>query len=337
MRGQRDLNARQKAAALLVALGPETSGEILKHLGNNEDIEALTLEVANLGKLSHETTEEILEEFYHMIQANKYISSGGVQYARSLLSKALGAEKAEEILQRLSESLVALPFEFIRQADPTQVLNFIQAEHPQTIALILAYMKPQQAATVLSGLPHDMQTDVATRVAMMDRTNPAVLREVEKVLERKFSAVMSQDFTNAGGVKAVVEVLNRVDRGTERTILESLEEHNPDLADEIKKLMFVFEDITILDDRSIQRVMREVDSKELALALKGANEEVKSRIFKNMSERMGKMIRDELDYMGPVRVRDVEEVQQKIVATIRTLEERGEIIISRGGGDELLS
>ncbi len=337
MRSPRELTARQKAAALLITLGPEVSGDILKHLGNSEDIEALTLEVANLGKLSHETTEEILEEFYHMIQANRYISSGGVQYARALLARALGAERAEEILQRLSESLVALPFEFIRQADPTQVLNFIQAEHPQTIALILAYMKPQQAAVVLSGLPGDLQTDVATRIAQMDRTNPAVLREVEKVLERKFSAVMSQDFTNAGGVKAVVEVLNRVDRGTERTILESLEEHNPDLADEIKKLMFVFEDIVILDDRSIQRVLREIDSKELALALKGANEEVKSRIFKNMSERMGKMIRDELDYMGPVRVRDVEEVQQKIVASIRTLEERGEIVISRGGGDELLS
>ena len=337
MRSQRELTARQKAAALLITLGPEVSGDILKHLGTSEDIEALTLEVANLGKLSHETTEEILEEFYHMIQANRYISSGGVQYARALLARALGAERAEEILQRLSESLVALPFEFIRQADPTQVLNFIQAEHPQTIALILAYMKPQQAAVVLSGLPGDLQTDVATRIAQMDRTNPAVLREVEKVLERKFSAVMSQDFTNAGGVKAVVEVLNRVDRGTERTILESLEEHNPDLADEIKKLMFVFEDIVILDDRSIQRVLREIDSKELALALKGANEEVKSRIFKNMSERMGKMIRDELDYMGPVRVRDVEEVQQKIVASIRTLEERGEIVISRGGGDELLS
>ncbi len=337
MRSPRELTARQKAAALLITLGPEVSGDILKHLGTNDDIEALTLEVANLGKLSHETTEEILEEFYHMIQANRYISSGGVQYARALLARALGADKAEEILQRLSESLVALPFEFIRQADPTQVLNFIQAEHPQTIALILAYMKPQQAAVVLSGLPGDLQTDVATRIAQMDRTNPAVLREVEKVLERKFSAVMSQDFTNAGGVKAVVEVLNRVDRGTERTILESLEEHNPDLADEIKKLMFVFEDIVILDDRSIQRVLREIDSKELALALKGANEEVKSRIFKNMSERMGKMIRDELDYMGPVRVRDVEEVQQKIVASIRTLEERGEIVVSRGGGDELLS
>lgn len=337
MARQQHLSGKQKAAALLVALGPETSSQILKYLGNNEDIEALTLEVANLGKLPPEDTEEILEEFYHVLQANQYISTGGVGYARELLTKALGAERAEEILYRLSESLTALPFEFIRQADPMQILNFIQNEHPQTIALILAYMKPEQAALVVSGLPSDLQTDVATRIAQMDRTTPAVLREVEKVLERKFSAVMSQDFTNAGGIKALVSMLNSVDRGTEKTILESLEEQNPDLAEEIKKLMFVFEDIVILDDRSIQRILREVDTKELSLALKGSNEEVRTKVFKNMSERMGKIVRDELDFMGPVRVRDVEEVQQKIVSIIRALEERGEIIVSRGGGDELLS
>lgn len=331
------LSGKQKAAALLVALGPETASVLLKYLGSNEDIEMLTLEVANLGKLPPETTEEILEEFYHVLQANQYISTGGVQYARELLTKALGADKAEEILHRLSESLTALPFEFIRQADPMQILNFIQNEHPQTIALILAYMRAEQAALVVSGLPSELQTDVATRIAQMDRTTPAVLREVEKVLERKFSAVMSQDFTNAGGIKALVAMLNSVDRGTEKTILESLEEQNPDLAEEIKKLMFVFEDIVILDDRSIQRVLREVDTKELALALKGSNEEVRAKVFKNMSERMGKIVRDELDYMGPVRVRDVEEVQQKIVSIIRSLEERGEIIVARGGGDELLS
>ncbi|MNX80969.1 Flagellar motor switch protein FliG [compost metagenome] len=337
MARQQHLTGKQKAAALLVALGPETSSQILKYLGNNEDIEALTLEVANLGKLPPEDTEDILEEFYHVLQANQYISTGGVGYARELLTKALGPERAEEILHRLSESLTALPFEFIRQADPMQILNFIQNEHPQTIALILAYMKPEQAALVVSGLPSDLQTDVATRIAQMDRTTPAVLREVEKVLERKFSAVMSQDFTNAGGIKALVSMLNSVDRGTEKTILESLEEQNPDLAEEIKKLMFVFEDIVILDDRSIQRILREVDTKELSLALKGSNEEVRAKVFKNMSERMGKIVRDELDFMGPVRVRDVEEVQQKIVSIIRALEERGEIIVSRGGGDELLS
>ncbi len=335
-RDKRQLSGRQKAAALLVALGPDTASTILKSLGNPEDIEALTLEVANLGKMAPETTEQILDEFYHLIQANSYINTGGVAYARELLTKALGAERASEILNKLSESLTALPFEFIRQADPTQVLNFIQNEHPQTIALILSYIKPEQAAMVISGLPSELQTEVATRIAQMDRTTPAVLREVEKVLERKFSAVMSQDFTNAGGTKALVAMLNSVDRSTEKTILESLEEQNPDLAEEIKKLMFVFEDIVLLDDRSIQRVLREVDTKELALALKGSNEEVKVKVFKNMSERMGKIVKDELDFMGPVRVRDVEEIQQKIVSIIRALEERGEIIVARGGGDELM-
>jgi flagellar motor switch protein FliG len=332
----KNLSGKQKAAALLVALGPDTASMILKALGDTEEVETLTLEIANLGKLSNEASEELLEEFYHTLQANQYISTGGVNFARELLSKALGPDKAEEILQRLSDSLTTLPFEFIRQADASQILNFIQNEHPQTIALILAYMKAEQAAMVISGLPSDLQTEVATRIAQMDRTTPAVLREVEKVLERKFSAVMNQDFTNAGGLKALVDVLNRVDRGTEKTILESLEEQNPDLAEEIKKLMFVFEDIVVLDDRSIQRILRDVDTKELAIALKGSNDDVRTRIFKNMSERMGKIVRDEIEFMGPVRVRDVEEVQQKIVATIRSLEEKGEIIVSRGTGDELV-
>lgn len=331
------LSGKKKAAALLVALGGDTASAILKSIGSGEDIETLTLEIASLGKMTPEDTERILEEFYHTLQANQYINTGGVQYARELLTKALGRDQADEILHRLSDSLTALPFEFIRQADSMQILNFIQNEHPQTIALILAYMKPEQAAMVISGLPSELQTDVATRIAQMDRTTPAVLREVEKVLERKFSAIMTQDFTNAGGIKALVSMLNSVDRGTEKTILESLEEQNPDLAEEIKKLMFVFEDIIILDDRSIQRVLREVDTKELSLALKGSNDEVRLKVFKNMSERMSKIVQDELDFMGPVRVRDVEEVQQKIVSIIRALEERGEIIVSRGGGDELLS
>lgn len=337
MRNKIELNGRKKAAALMVALGPDVSADILRNLGSPEEIEQLTLEIANLGKIPADTTEELLEEFYHVLQANKYITQGGLPYAKNLLNKALGQEKADEMLSKLASSLTSMPFEFIRQADATQILNFIQAEHPQTIALILSYLRPGQAALVLSGLPADIQTEVATRIAEMDRTTPAVLKEVERVLERKFASVASQDFSAAGGVKAVVEVLNRVDRGTERTIIESLEEMNPDLAEEIKKLMFVFEDIILLDDRSIQRILRDVDGKELAMALKGANEEVRGRIFKNMSERMGKMIRDELEYMGPVRVRDVEEVQQKVVAHIRALEERGEIVISRGGGDELLS
>lgn len=336
MRDIRSLSGKEKVAALLVALGPDTASAILKGMESNEDIESITLAIANLGKLEAETSEAILEEFYFMIQANEYITTGGISYARELLAKALGADKAEQILNRLADSLTTMPFEFIRQADPMQLVNFIQNEHPQTIALILAYMRPQQAALVISGLDPDMQIDVATRIAQMDRTNPAVLREVEKVLEKKFSAVMSQDFTNTGGIQALVDVLNHVDRSTEKTIMESLEEQNPDLSEEIKKLMFVFEDIVLLDDRSIQRVLREVENKDLALALKGANEDVRTRIFKNMSERMANMVRDELAYLGPVRVRDIEEVQQKIVGIIRTLEERAEIIISRGGADEVI-
>lgn len=336
MRDIHSLSGKEKVAALLVALGPDTASSILKGLESNEDIESITLAVANLGKLAPDTSEAILEEFYFMIQANEYITTGGIGYARELLAKALGVDRAEQILNRLADSLTTMPFEFIRQADPMQLVNFIQNEHPQTIALILAYMRPPQAALVISGLDPDMQIDVATRIAQMDRTNPAVLREVEKVLEKKFSAVMSQDFTNTGGIQALVDVLNHVDRSTEKTIMESLEEQNPDLSEEIKKLMFVFEDIVLLDDRSIQRVLREVENKDLALALKGANEDVRNRIFKNMSERMANMVRDELAYLGPVRVRDIEEIQQKIVGIIRTLEERAEIIISRGGADEVI-
>lgn len=332
----RNLSGKEKVAALLVALGPDAASSILKSIDDNEEIESITLAIANLGTLTPDTSEAVLEEFYYMLQANEYITSGGIGYARELLAKALGPEKAESILHRLADSLTTMPFEFIRQADPTQLLNFIQSEHPQTIALILAYMRPQQSALILSGLDSDLQIDVATRIAQMDRTNPAVLREVEKVLEKKFSAVMAQDFTNTGGIPALVEMLNNVDRGTEKTIIESLEEQNPDLAEEIKKLMFVFEDIVLLDDRSIQRVLRDIETKDLALALKGANDDVKNRIYKNLSERMGAMVKDELAYLGPVRVRDIEEIQQKIVSIIRGLEERGEIIISRGGSDEVV-
>jgi flagellar motor switch protein FliG len=328
------LTGREKAAVLLVTLGYDVASEILKAFGDQDDLEQLTMEIANMGKIEPATTKAVIEEFYELYQASTFIANGGVEYARELLSKALGPEKAAEILGRLSDSLATMPFEFLRRSDPAQLLNFIQNEHPQTIALICAYLKPEQAALVIGGLNPDFQADVAARIALMDRTSPAIIREVEKILERKFSAIVTQDYFNAGGVKSLVEVLNRADRSTEKTILESLEEQNPDLAEEIKKLMFVFEDIVLLDDRSMQRVLRELDTKELSLALKAANEDVKSKVFKNVSERMGNMIKDELEYMGPVRLRDIEEVQQKIVAQIRKLEEMGEIIISRGGGQD---
>lgn len=330
------LSGREKSAILMISLGQDVSSEILKAIGDQDDVEQLAMEIANLGRIEPDVTRAVIEEFYDLYQASMFINNGGVDYARELLSKALGPDKAAEILGRLSDSLATMPFEFLRRIDPSQLLNFIQNEHPQTIALILAYLKPEQAALVIGGLNPEVQSDVAARIAMMDRTSPAIIREVEKILERKFSTVVTQDFFNAGGIKSLVEVLNRADRSTEKTIIDSLEEHNPDLAEEIKKLMFVFEDIVLLDDRSIQRVLKEADSRELALALKGANEEVRVKVFKNMSERMSSIIKDELEFMGPVRLRDIEEVQQKIVAQIRKLEEMGEIIITRGGQDELV-
>jgi flagellar motor switch protein FliG len=330
------LTGREKAAVLMITLGHDVSSEILKSIGDQDDLEQLAMEIANMGKIEPDVTRAVIEEFYDLYQASMYINNGGVEYARELLSKALGPDKAAEILSRLSDSLATMPFEFLRRIDPNQLLNFIQNEHPQTIALICAYLKPEQAAMIIGGLNPEAQADVAARIALMDRTSPAIIREVEKILERKFSAVVTQDYFNAGGIKSLVEVLNRADRSTEKTIIEALEEQNPDLAEEVKKLMFVFEDIVMLDDRSIQRVLKEVDTKDLSYALKAANDEVKTKIFKNMSERMAGIVKDELDYMGPVRLRDIEEVQQKIVAQIRKLEEMGEIVIGRGGQDELV-
>jgi len=241
-----------------------------------------------------------------------------------------------DIINRLTTSLQVRPFDFLRKTDPSQLLNFIQNEHPQTIALIMAYLDPDQAATVLGALAPEAQADVARRIAVMDRTSPDIIREVERVLERKLSALVTQDFTTAGGVKAIVEVLNRVDRTTEKSIIETLEVDNPELAEEIKRLMFVFEDIVQLDDRSLQMVLREVDQKDLSLALKATPAEVSEKVYKNMSKRAADMLREEIEFMGPVKIRDVEEAQQKIVNVIRALEDKGEIVVARGKGDEMI-
>ncbi len=271
-----------------------------------------------------------------MCLAQQYIAEGGIGYAKDLLEKALGAEKAREVIGKLTASLQVRPFEFIRKAEASQLLTFIQDEHPQTIALILSYLPSAQAAAIIGALAPDKQADVAKRIAQMDRTSPDVLKEVERVLERKLSALVNQDYTIAGGVDAIVEILNTVDRGTEKHIMENLEIEEPELADEIRKKMFVFEDILTLDDRSIQRVLREVDNNELAVALKSSTEEVQTAIFNNLSKRLVTMIREDMDFMGPVRMKDVEEAQQKIVNVIRKLEDSGEIVISRGGGDEIV-
>ena len=330
-----EYNGVQKAAILLIALGPEKSAAIFKHLKEDE-IEELTLEIANTRSISPQVKEDVLNEFYQVCLAQQYIAEGGISYAKELLDKALGGEKAQEVISKLTASLQVRPFEFVRKTDPSQVLNFIQDEHPQTIAMILSYLTPTQAAMIMSALTPEVQADVAKRIATMDRTSPDVIKEVERVLERKLSSLINQDYTIVGGVDAIVGILNTVDRSTEKHIMESLEIEEPELADEIRKKMFVFEDIMLLDDRAIQRVLRDVDNNDLSVALKGANEEVQNTIFKNLSKRLAAMIKEDMEFMGPVRMKDVEEAQQKIVGIIRKLEDSAEIVISRGGGDEIV-
>ena len=319
----------------MIALGPERSSSVFKHLKEDE-IEELTLEIANTRSITPQIKEEVINEFYEICLAQQYIAEGGIGYAKEVLEKSLGAEKAMDVIGKLTASLQVKPFEFVRKTDASQLLNFIQDEHPQTIALILSYLPAGQAAMIISALPPERQSDVAKRIAMMDRTSPDVIKEVEKVLESKLSSLVNQDYTIIGGVDAVVDILNTVDRGTEKHIMETLEIEEPELADEIRKKMFVFEDILLLDDRAIQRVLRDVDNNDLALALKGANEQVQTAIFNNMSKRLAVMIKEDMEFMGPVRMKDVEEAQQKIVNIIRKLEDSAEIVISRGGGDEIV-
>jgi len=329
------LSGKEKAAILLIALGPEKSAQIFSQL-NDEEIEELTLEIANMRKISPEEKDAILEEFYQICLAQDFISEGGINYAKDVLEKALGSQKALEVINKLTASLQVRPFDFVRKAEANQVLNFIQNEHPQTLALILSYLTANQAASILSALPQEKQANVAMRIATMESTSPEIIKEVEMVLERKLSAMVTQDYTQAGGIQAIVDILNAVDRGTEKFIMETLEIQEAELAEEIRKRMFVFEDIMTLDSVSIQRFIREIDNHDLAVALKGSTEEVRDIVFANMSKRMGEMLKEDMDFMGPVRLRDVEEAQQKIVNVIRKLEEAGEIIISRGGGDEII-
>ena len=330
-----DLNGTRKAAILLIALGPEKAATIFKHLKEDE-IEELTLEIANTRSVSPQVKDNVLNEFYQVCLAQQYIAEGGINYAKELLEKALGSEKAQGVISKLTASLQVRPFEFVRKTDPSQLLNFIQDEHPQTIAMILSYLTAAQSALVLGALPPEKQADVAKRIAMMDRTSPDVIKEVERVLERKLASLANQDYTIIGGIDSIVSILNSVDRSTEKHIMESLEIDEPELADEIRKKMFVFEDILLLDDRAVQRVLREVENADLELALKSTTEEVQNVIFKNLSKRLAAMIKEDMEFMGPVRMKDVEEAQQKIVAVIRRLEETAEIVISRGGGDDIV-
>jgi flagellar motor switch protein FliG len=334
-KGGKEYTGRQKAAIFLVTIGSEISAEIFKYLREDE-IETLTFEIARLETIDSEQKDIILQEFQELMMANQFISTGGIDYARELLEKSLGSQKAIDIINRLTSSLQVRPFDFIRRTDPAHLLNFIQQEHPQTIALILAYLEPNKASVILQNLPHELQSEVARRIATMDRTSPEVLREVERVLEKKLSTLSSEDYTTAGGVENIVEILNLVDRASEKQIIEALEDEDPELAEEIKKRMFVFEDIVMLDDRAIQKVLREVDSQELAKALKSVDTEVQDKIFKNMSKRAATMLKEDMEYMGPVRLKDVEEAQQKIVSIIRHLEDTGEIVVARSGEDEMV-
>ena len=329
------LTGRQRAAIFLITIGSEVASEIFKHL-RDEEVEMLIFEMARLDKVTPEEKEFVLNEFNDLMMAQGFITAGGIDYAREVLERALGTQKAIDVISRLTSSLQTRPFDFIRRTDPQHLLNFIQNEHPQTIALILCYLEAQKAAMILSSLPHQIQADVAKRIAIMERVSPEVLREIERVLERKLSTLASEEYAATGGIDAVAEVLNLADRGTEKTIIEALEEDDPELAEQIKKKMFVFEDVVLLDDRAIQRVLREVDNQELAKALKSIDAEVQEKILKNMSRRAASLLREDMDFMGPVRLKDVEDCQQKIVNVIRKLEDAGEIIVARGGEEDLI-
>ena len=328
-----NLTGRQKAAILIISIGVESASQIFKNL-KDKDIEKLSIEVANMRDVPSSVMEAVVEEFYQMVMAQEFISQGGIEYAKVLLEKALGPRKAHEIVSKVESAIHVSGFKLLKEVDPNQLLNFIQHEHPQTISLILANLESDQTAQIISELPPEVQSEVAYRIATMGKISPDLLSDIEGILESQVETVFGQDLSAAGGAKSVAQILNLAGRSTEKTILGDLEKRNPELATEIKNLMFVFEDIVLLDDRSIQRVLREVDTKELSLALKVATDEVKDSIFRNMSERAAGLIKEELEFMGPVRLKDVEESQMKIVEVIRSLEEEGEIVISGRGGEE---
>ncbi len=328
------LAGRQKAALFCINVGPDLSAHILKHL-SDEEIELLIVEVARAGKVTAETRDDVLQEFIEMTTAHRYIRSGGIDYAREILAKALGEERATEILKRLSTALRKRPFDSLRTYDPIQLASFLQNEHPQTVAVILAHLAPDQAAVILADMPPERQADIIRRVATLDPTMPEMLREAEGVLERKLSAASTKESSAAGGIPWVVDVLNRVDRSTERSIMGQLEEWDAELAQEISQRMFLFEDIVQLDDFTVQQILRRLDlTRDLPLALKAAKDEVWQKILSNVSKRNADAIREAVELLGPVRIRDVEEAQARIVATIRDMEARGEIQIVRGGAED---
>ena len=328
-----DLLPRQKAAILMVLLGREYSSKVYKCL-SQEEIEQLTLAITNLDRIDSELSDRVLEEFHDITLAQKYVTEGGIEYARDVLVAAVGAEQADALLSRLTASLQVRPFDFVRRADSAQVFNFIQNEHPQTIALVLSYLDTNRAALILGSLPRDMQAQVIKRIAKMGIVSPDYIREAERVLERKFGNVGYTANVAVGGLDTIVDILNSVDRGTETFILSSIEQEDPDLAEEIHNKLFVFEDLIKLTDLSLQKVLKEVDNDVLTIALKNASEQINAKIFKNISKRLQETIDENMKFMGPVRVRDVEAAQQKIVNVVRRLEDAGVIDVARGGRED---
>lgn len=332
----KQLSGLRKIAVFLLALGPNMSAGILKHF-NESEIEKISMEIANTTRVERGQLDQILDEFLVIHEAQQYMVNGGYDYAKEILERTLGPQKASELMKKLKDSSKVKPFTFVRNADAKQLVNMISQEHPQTIAFILSYLDSDQAAMVLSELPQENQSDIARRIALMERTSPQIIKGVESVMKERLSTIFQQDFTTAGGVGTVVDILNNVDRGTEKLILEELEKEDAELAETIRQQMFIFEDVVNLDDSSIQRIIRDLDNNDIAMALKGASDEVKSRIFKNISKRAGEILKENMEFMGPVRLREVEESQQRVVAVIRRLDESGEIIISRGGDDAIIA
>ncbi|MBN4049296.1 flagellar motor switch protein FliG [Clostridium estertheticum] len=330
------LTGIQKAAILFITLGPDASSGIIKKLPE-KDIQKITYEIANIVSVKSDQRQAILDEFMEMNKAKDFLLEGGVDYARNILSKALGSQRAKEILDKVMEETQQYrPFSIARKADAHQLLNVISNEHPQTIALIMCYMQPDKAAQIMAALPLDLQSEVSYRIATMSNISPMVVKEIEKVLNGKLSSVIRTDSAVVGGIESLVDILNQVDRTTEKNITEGLEREDAELAEKIKESMFVFEDIITLDDVSIQRILREIDTKDLSLALKGCSEEVANSIFKNQSKRASASLKEDMEFLGPVRLMDVEKAQQKIVGILRRLDEAGEIVLSRGGEDAII-
>lgn len=330
------LTGVQKAAILFITLGPEASSHIIKKLPERE-IQKITFEIANMSAVKPEQRREILDEFIGMNKAKDFLIEGGLEYARTLLGKALGIDRAQEILEKVTEATQQFrPFSIARKADAHQLLNVISNEHPQTIALILCYLQADKSAQIMSALPEDLQTEVAYRIATMSNTSPMVVKEIEKILDSKLSSVIRTESAIIGGIQSLVDILNQADRTTEKNITDGLEREDAELAEKIKESMFVFEDIITLDDISIQRILREVDMKELAMALKGCSEDVQEVIFRNQSKRAASTLKEDMEFLGPVRLVDVEKAQSKVVSIIRRLDEAGEIMMSRGGEDAII-